>query len=566
MHQASCPYKPQQNARVERRHRYILEMTRALRFQSGLDTTYCGDCVLTSVYIMNRLPSSVLQNKSPYEVLYNEAPNYDDLKAFGCLAFAANPSMSTDKLEARGVACIFLGYPLFQKGYRLMDLSTKSLFVSRDVIFKESVFPYNASDSSTYLNLVPVTVPIASTNTQSFVVDFDFDYDHSILADNEATNTGHTAENNPTESDNSVEYSVWRSTTLRKPPVWMDSYSSNSVMSNVQTVLAVINQEVASNFHCFLTSVTTNLDPTSYKQAVKSSHWIQAMNIELEALERNGTWVITELPAGKQAIGCKWIYKTKYKPDGTIDRFKSRLVILGCRQIQGIDYGETFAPVAKMATVRTLLAVAAIQNWVTHQMDVTNAFLHGDLDEEVYMELPQGYTGWGSRITTESLLTSVTRKAAATRLVCKLVKSLYGLKQAPRCWFSKLSATLKEDGFSQSKADYSLFTKVTKITITLILVYVDDLLLAGSSIDKINELRSMLSHNFHMKDLGEIRYFLGLEVHRYANGFFISQKKYVMDLLKEYHITAVTPSKLPMETHLKLTPEKGEPLADVQPY
>lgn len=290
------------------------------------------------------------------------------------------------------------------------------------------------------------------------------------------------------------------------------------------------------------------------------------MNIELEALERNGTWVITELPAGKQAIGCKWLYKTKYKPDGTIDRFKSRLVILGCRQIQGIDYGETFAPVAKMATVRTLLAVVAIQNWVTHQMDVTNTFLHDDLNEEVYMELPQGYTGWGSRITTESLLTSVTRKAAVTRLVCKLVKSLYGLKQAPRCWFSKLSATLKEDGFSQSKAVYSLFTKVTQTTITLILVYVDDLLLAGSSIDKINELRSMLSHNFHMKDLGEIRYFLGLEVHRSANGFFISQKKYVMDLLKEYHMIAVTHSKLPMETHLKLTPEKGEPLADVQPY
>ena len=144
------------------------------------------------------------------------------------------------------------------------------------------------------------------------------------------------------------------------------------------------------------------------------------MNSELRALEANGTWELTSLPPGKRAIGCKWVYRTKFKSDGSLDKFKARLVALGYRQKFGIDYSETFATVAKMITVRTLLAVASVKNWHLHQMYVSNAFLHGDLKEEVYMTLPPGYAGYGKEVQRHQ------SSSKRENLICKLLKSLYG--------------------------------------------------------------------------------------------------------------------------------------------
>ena len=263
---------------------------------------------------------------------------------------------------------------------------------------------------------------------------------------------------------------------------------------------------------------------------------------------------ITTLPPDKKAIGCKWVLKTKYNPDGSVERHKARLVILGCRQVYGIDYLETFAPVAKMSTVRSLLAVTAMQGWNAYQMDVTNAFLHGELEDEVYMKLPAGYHGFGSRISaSEGEL-----KQHSHNLVCKLKKALYGLKQAPRLWFDKLKLALKNGGYQQSKADYSLFTLTVKDSITLILVYVDDLLITGSCEVQIGQLKSLLCEQFHMKDIGPASYFLGLEIAKTADGLFVSQRKYIQDLLKSYGMTKVAPLKLPMDTHIKLTADKGD--------
>ncbi|PNX60707.1 chloroplastic group IIA intron splicing facilitator CRS1 chloroplastic-like, partial [Trifolium pratense] len=160
-------------------------------------------------------------------------------------------------------------------------------------------------------------------------------------------------------------------------------------------------------------------------EAAKDERWREAMQQEIQALESNGTWTFEPLPPGKKAIGCKWVYKIKYHSDGSVERFKARLVILGNNQIEGLDYNETFAPVAKMVTVRMFLAVAVAKQWELHQMDVHNAFLHGDLEEEVYMKLPPGF------------------HSSTPGHVCRLRKSLYGLRQAPRCWFSKLTGALK---------------------------------------------------------------------------------------------------------------------------
>lgn len=547
VHQKACVYRPQQNARVERKHRSVLEIARALRFQAGLDLKYWGECVLTAAYILNRLPSSVLDNKTPHEVLLGKPADYTILKAFGCLAFSTNDVHTADKFSPRGVACVFLGYPPTTKGFRLMNLVTKNVFVSRDVSFCETIFPLNANSSKPYMK--PLPAPIAES--PSCYVDDEIDISHSEEEFNGDRNQDQ--DNNQDQSESTEEPPLRRSNRVTKPPAWLSPYAVNQV--------AV--QQVQPQFHCFLSKLVTNVDPTSFKRAVEHQHWIDAMNTELAALEKNDTWEITSLPPGKTAIDCKWIYKTKYHPDGSVDRFKSRLVILGCRQVYGIDYGETFAPVAKMTTVRALLAVAAMHNWHAIQMDVTNAFLHGDLTETVYMKFPRGYTGFGSRITAANALSTA---PTGNSLVCKLKKSLYGLKQAPRNWFSKLSSTLKGLDYIQSKADYSLFTLTTSKSITVVLVYVDDLLISGNCLESINNLKRMLSSVFHMKDLGDLHYFLGLEIHRSQSGFFVSQQKYTLDLLEEYNLLHTKPLSLPLDIHLKLTPEKGDLLSDSQIY
>lgn len=287
------------------------------------------------------------------------------------------------------------------------------------------------------------------------------------------------------------------------------------------------------------------------------------MNEELEALELNNTWSVIELPPNKQAIGCKWIFETKLNPDGSVDKYKARLAVLGNKQQYGVDYSETFAPVAKLTTVRTLLAVATMEKWHTCQMDVRNAFLHGELQDTIYMKLPTGYTHMGCRITLNYTHVPATKGPV---LVCKLLKSLYGLKQSPRLWFAKLSTFLLSIGYSQSKSDYSLFFIYKNETLTFILVYVDDLLICGNSVSSISSLKTLLSQNFHMKDLGDLRYFLGIEIDRTADGIFLCQKKYTTNILAELGMTNCKPLQLPLDIHLKLTPKKGDPLPNPTVY
>ncbi|XP_039158545.1 jacalin-related lectin 9-like [Eucalyptus grandis] len=191
---------------------------------------------------------------------------------------------------------------------------------------------------------------------------------------------------------------------------------------------------------CCISRISEEQEPSSYSEAAHDAKWQHAMEVELKALNENHTWDIVPLPAGRKPIGCKWVYKIKFKADGSVERYKARLVAKGFTQREGFDYHETFSPVAKEVTVRSFLSIAASRNWPLHQMDVNNAFLHGDLDEEIYMELPQGL-----------------RRQGESR-VCHLRKSLYGLKQASRQWYAKFTAALTNTGFQHSKHDYALFT------------------------------------------------------------------------------------------------------------
>ncbi|MCI00073.1 hypothetical protein A2U01_0021089, partial [Trifolium medium] len=266
----------------------------------------------------------------------------------------------------------------------------------------------------------------------------------------------------------------------------------------VYPITNFINNNCYSRSHqAYLAAVHSTEEPQSYQEAVKKPEWQEAMAIELKALEENGTWDLTLPPPGKKIVGCRWVYKVKYKASGEIEKYKARLVAKGYTQVEGEDFNETFAPVAKMTTVRCLLTVAVAKGWELHQMDVSNAFLHGDLEEEVYMQVPNGYD---------------TPKAG---MVCRLRKSLYGLKQASRNWYSKLSQALIEYGFQESHADHSLFTYSKEGKFMAVLIYVDDLVIA--------------------------------ELARGSTGLFICQRKYTLDILGECKMLDCKPSTFPME-------------------
>ncbi|CAM8956126.1 unnamed protein product [Rhodiola kirilowii] len=274
------------------------------------------------------------------------------------------------------------------------------------------------------------------------------------------------------------------------------------------------------------------------------------MEKEILALEQNQTWELTTLPINKQAVDCKWVFKIKHNSDGTVERYKARLVAKGFTQIEGIDYHDTFAPVVKMTTVRCVLAVAAVRKWPLFQLDVNNAFLHGLLDEDVYMKLPSGFYP----------------QARTQGLVCKLQRSIYGLKQASRQWFSRFSDALIAFGFVQSFNDYSLFTMTTNEHFLILLVYVDDVVLTGTSSALIERVKSFIHDKFQIKDLGNLKYFLGLEVARSPAGIFLNQRKYVMDMLDEYHFTECKPVKTPMETKHGLGLSSAPLLPDASVY
>jgi len=211
------------------------------------------------------------------------------------------------------------------------------------------------------------------------------------------------------------------------------------------------------------------------------------MTTELQAFQRTHTWDLVPCPPGVTPVSCKWIFKIKTRPDGSIERHKARLVARGFSQEHGIDYDETFAPVARMATVRTLLAVAAARGWPLHQMDVTDAFLHGDLTDTVYMSPPPGLS-------------------APSGHVCHLRRAIYGLKQAPRAWFERFRQAVLAAGFTERHSDYALFTRSSAQGCAVLLLYVDDMILTGDDRATIASLQQHLRRQFEMKDMGLLRY------------------------------------------------------------
>jgi hypothetical protein len=269
------------------------------------------------------------------------------------------------------------------------------------------------------------------------------------------------------------------------------------------------------------------------------------MQAEYDALIQNKTWSIVSLPPHRQAIGCKWVFRVKENPDGSVNRYKARLVAKGFHQRQGFDFTETFSPVVKPATIRLILTIAITHKWSIQQLDVNNAFLNGILDEEVYMAQPQGFDNGDSS------------------QVCKLNKALYGLKQAPRQWFERLQATLLQLGFRSSKCDPSLFIFSSQGNTIYLLVYVDDIIITSNNSTLLHSIIKQLNQAFSLKQLGDLDYFLGIEVNHLSNGsLLLTQSKYIRDLLTKTNMIDSAPVNTPMQSTCKLSKTGSPALSD----
>jgi hypothetical protein len=579
IYQHSCVYTPQQNGVVEHKHHHILKSARALRFQAHLPLCFWAECVLTAVHLINCLPTTLLSQQTPFERLYGQVPSYSHLKVFGCLAYAIVVHVS-HKFAPRATRCVFLGYPVDQKAYKLYDLTTHKIFTSRDIIFHEHIFPFESP-----LSIPPPTVPvlprfisdpplsdtfptISTTPLESVhsVTPFDLTLpDSPSVSLPLATSTfapPDPASLVPPPSSITPVQPLRRSQRHHSPPRALCDYVCNHVTSPKPSTSSSSGSTTGTRYplcnfisyhryspqhHSFVATISQDVEPHSYTEAASHSQWQAAMQSELAALAANHTWSLTPLPPRKQPIGCRWVYKIKRRSDGTIERYKARLVAKGYTQLEGIDYHDTFSPTAKMLTVRCLLALAAAQDWSLHQLDVNNAFLHGDLHEEIYMCPPPSLQRQGEN------------------LVCCLNKSLYGLKQASRQWFAKFSTVIQDAGYVQSKADYSLFTCRNGKSFTALLIYVDDILITGNDLKAISTLKQFLHSRFRIKDLGALKYFLGIEVSRTKRGISISQRKYTLEILKDGGILGAKLVNFPMEQNTKLS-DVGELLRDPSQY
>ncbi|KAL0416927.1 UNVERIFIED_CONTAM: Retrovirus-related Pol polyprotein from transposon RE2 [Sesamum latifolium] len=476
--------------------------------------------------------------------LYGESPSYEHLRVFGCLCFATNLDPHKSKFHKRAHKCILLGYAMTQKAYKLYDLDDHVTFTSRDVLFHENVFPYATDSSITPPSYSPHVVPICyeDSTLDSFI-------DSCVAPTPSTTLESHSSTSFPYTSPTVIPTSVPPHNT--SPPlrrshrtihkhVWLNDFVSHHTDSSLL-------HSTNSAYLSFVASLSILQEPRSFAEAVKHPEWRKAMEDEIQALEQNHTWVLTTLPAGKKPISCKWVFKTKLKADDSVESYKARLVAKGYNQIEGIDYTDSFSPVAKAVTVRLFLTLSAANSWALQQLDINNAFLHGFLDEDLYMSPPEGYQ-------------------VAPGLVCKLERSLYGLKHASRQWNVELTVKLQEYGFRQSTHDHCLFTLSTASGLMALLVYVDDILIVGSSMPDIQFVKGYLHNLSTIKDIGDAQYFLGLEIARNSTGIYLAQTKYTQDIIKDTGLQHAKTVSTHFPKGLKLSSDSGSLLQQPDSY
>uniref|UniRef100_A0A2N9EN83 Integrase catalytic domain-containing protein n=1 Tax=Fagus sylvatica TaxID=28930 RepID=A0A2N9EN83_FAGSY len=527
IHQTSCVRTPQQNGIAERKNGPILAIARALMLQMNVPKLFWADAVLTAVYLLNRVPSRIL--KVPI----------------------------VTNLILVLISASFSVILVLQKGYRCYSPSLRKHFVSADVTFFEDIPYYSPQgrqlqESMLSAPVIPTHVPIAPPTSPISIVPpvppISQVYVHRRNQDVPLVPPLPPVEFSlplPPSASPSADSPPPQSTSDLDLPIAIRKGKRTCTEHPISNCVSF--DHLSPSFKAFSLSLSSLVVPKSYREALSHPGWRKAMEEEMHALELNHTWDLIPKPAGTSIVGCRWVFTVKQNPDGTVDRLKTRLVAKGFTQTYGLDYIETFSPVAKLNSIRIIISLAANLDWPLHQLDVKNAFLHGDLTETVYMTQPPGFESKGE-------------------CVCHLKKSIYGLKQSPRAWFDKFSKAVVSHGMTRSQADHSVFFKKTRTGIVILVVYVDDIVITGSDKEGIQILINHLSSSFLTKDLGKLRYFLGIEVARSKAGISLSQRKYTLDILQDTGYLGSKPVATPMEPNLKLMPDEGDFVDDPDTY
>ena len=513
----TIPGTPQQNGIAERMNRTLNERARSMRLHCGLPKTFWADAINTAAFLINRGPSVPLGFKIPEEFWSGKKVNLSYLKVFGCLAYVHIDDAARSKLDSKSKKCYFIGYGNVEFGYRFWDDENRKIIRSKNVVFNEEA-------------LYKDKLREGSEKKEPGAVDLE-DILTPELPQDTATAEEEISQDESGEAEESDDSEV-----VPYTPVTELRRSSRIIRKPVR---------FSPSLNYIL--LTDRGEPECYEEAMQvdeSIKWELAMNDEMDSLLSNHTWELADLPKEKNALHNKWVYRIKEEPNGS-KRYKARLVVKGFQQKEGVDYTEIFSPVVKMVTIRTVLGLVAQEDLHLQQMDVKTAFLHGDLDEEIYMKQPEGFEIKGKE-----------------SLVCKLKRSLYGLKQAPRQWYKRFDNFIKGVGFLRCEADHCCYFKTLEESYLILLLYVDDMLIVGADLHEINSLKTKLSEEFAMKDLGEARQILGMRISRSKEGLKLSQEEYVKKVLKRFNMDDTKPVSTPLASHFRLSREQSPKTED----
>ncbi|KAI5353802.1 hypothetical protein L3X38_006696 [Prunus dulcis] len=460
----------------------------------------------------DRCPTKALSKRTPFEAYGGRKPGVKHLKVFGSLCYAHVPKQQRQKLDLASKRCILLGYGSCEKGYRLYNIETGKVIVSRDVIFSENeCWDWNAKkETSVNIQLTEIREEEQGAEWSSY------EFEEQLEVNEMPSLNTETSDLERVTGSQDVDHTPLKYKSIAK-------------------IYEKCNMCI--------------IEPKSFEEAAKDDSWKKAMEAEITMIEKNNTWELVDRPFDKPIIGVIWIYKTKLNLDGSVQKNKARLVAKGYSQKPGIDFNETFAPVARLDTVRTLVAVATQRNWSLFQLDVKSAFLNGVLNEEVYVDQPSGFVIQGSEDK-----------------VYKLTKALYGLKQAPRAWYEEINSYFIKTGFYRSPSEATLYTKMSTSGILIVSLYVDDIIYTGSSKEMMAAFKNDMMRQYEMTDLGLLHHFLGLGVLQTDTCIFLHQKKYAKTLLDKFGLKDCKSVATPLAVNEKLSKVDGSELADETLY
>ena len=558
----TVPYNPEQNGMAERMNRTLVEMTRCMLKDSELNKTYWCEAMMTAADIRNVLSNSSNKNSSPYEMVFKEKPVFNHMRVFGEPCYAHVPREKRKKLDDTGVKCYFLGYEKNPKAYRLLNANDGSIVISRSVTF--SKHPVLKTPKNQAQQSFDIGDEEDMSTPSDDEVEMETPADEDVLQtppmrgrqapehdDHERPNGAIPTRASSTPGRDGEE--EWTVRPIRKKRGVTRYEEEFTNMPRGRFNLDDFEGEYDS-YHCFAAE-DDGEQAATYEEVMKSRYkdeWMRDMQSEMKSLKHHETWKLVDIPPGKKAIGCKWVYRIKRNPSDEIVKFKARLVAKGFTQRPGIDYTETFAPVARKESINTVLAIAAAEDLEAENVDVDTAFLYGEVDEEIYMDQPDGFEDENN-----------------SSKKCLLQKALYGTKQAARQWNTKLNEHLENQGFKKTAADPCVLNRVSSTEYSILVIYVDDLMIFCKTKEHIADIKIELKKDFSIKELGDLKYCLGIEIHRKRNEKMImtNQQAYIRRIAEKFGVQYCKDVHTPADSNSKLVKiPDGEVFVPKFPY